>query len=154
MATHRTAFEVDASPEEVWAVIADFAVYPDWNPSIPAISGELREGEVVSLTLAMPGRPSMGAKAELLEVTPNRRLTWEGHLGADRIFTGRREFAVEPLPGGRARVTHVEDLRGLVAPLFEVLMRGPMRRHHDGLNRALKDRVEGAGQSGAGRPRK
>src|SRR5262245_17145341 len=81
MALYRTGFEIDASDEQVWAVLTDFDSYPDWNPSLPSISGELREGSTVSLTLGMPGRPNMKVKARIGEVTPNRRFTWQGNVG-------------------------------------------------------------------------
>jgi hypothetical protein len=142
MATHRTEFEVGASDEQVWAVLVDFNRYADWNPSLPSISGDLREGSTVSLTLALPRRPNLNVKAELQEVTPNRRLTWRGHLGADPLFTGYREFAIHPLTENRVRVTHVEDLRGWIAPAFEALMGRSVQRHHDTFNESLKSRAE------------
>jgi hypothetical protein len=143
MATHRTEFEIDASDEQVWALLVDFENYADWNPSLPSISGDVREGSTVSLTLSLPGRPNLNVKAVLQDVTPNRRLTWRGHLGTDRLFTGYREFAIEPLTEQKVRVTHVEDLRGWIAPVFEALMGRSVQRHHDAFNDALKRRAEG-----------
>jgi len=142
MATHRTDFEIDASDEQVWAVLVDFEQYADWNPSLPSISGDLREGSTVSLTLGLPGRPNLNVKAQLREVTANRRLTWCGHLGADRLFTGYREFAIEPLAERKVRVTHVEDLQGLDRPCVRGAD-GPLGsappRH---FNESLKSRAE------------
>ena len=141
MATHRTEFEVDASDEQVWAVLVDFESYAEWKPSLPSISGDLREGSTVSLTLVLPGRPNLNPKAVLQEVTPSRRLTWRGHLGADRLFTGYREFAIHPLAENKVRVTHVEDLQGWLAPVFEALMGSSVQRHHDTFNESLKSRA-------------
>ena len=31
MATHRTDFQIDASDEQVWAVLVDFESYGDWK---------------------------------------------------------------------------------------------------------------------------
>jgi hypothetical protein len=114
----------------------------DWNPSVPDISGELREGSTISLTLVMPGRPSLKVKAQLLEVAPNRRLTWHGNVGTDWLFAGDRVFAIEPITESRVRFTHVENVRGLIFPVFRVLMGGAVQRHHDNLNSALKNRAE------------
>lgn len=143
VALYRTDFEIGASDERVWAVLTDFDSYPDWNPSLPSIKGELREGSTVSLTLGMPGRPNPKVKATLQEVTPNRRLTWHGNAGADRIFAGDREFAIEPLAGDRVRVTHGEHISGLLAPLFELLMGDAVQRSHDQFNESLRRRAEG-----------
>jgi hypothetical protein len=142
MATHRTEFDIDASDEQVWAILVDFDHYADWNPSVPSISGDVREGSTVSLTLSLPGRPNLNVKAVLQEVTPNRLLTWRGHLGADRVFTGYREFAIHSLAENKVRVTHVEDLQGWIAPLFEKLMGRPVQQHHDAFNESLKNRAE------------
>lgn len=142
MPTLRTEFDVSASAEQVWAVLTDFGRYADWNPSVPSISGDLRPGSTVSLTLVLPGRGKLAVKAELLEVSPDTRLTWRGNLGTDRLFTGYREFAIVPAAPDTVRVTHVEDLRGLIAPVFGALMGGALQRHHDGFNTALRRRAE------------
>jgi len=149
MSTYRTDFEIDASDEEVWAVLVDFESYGDWNPSLPSISGELREGSTVSLTLGLPGRPNLNVKAQLQEVTPNRRLIWRGNVGTDRLFVGQREFAIHRLAANKVRFTHVEDIKGLLAPLFEALMGDSVQRHHDTLNDSLKRRAEAISQRAA-----
>ena len=142
MALHRTDFEIDASDAEVWAVLTDLQSYPEWNRALPAISGELREGSTLSMTLALPGRPALNVKANIVELVPNRRFCWRGHLGADVLFTGYRVFAIEPLAADRVRFTHIEDLSGWLAPVFELMMGGPAQRHHENLNDSLKHRVE------------
>lgn len=142
MAVYRTEFEIGAKDVDVWSVLTDFDSYGDWNPSLPSISGELRAGATVSLTLGMPGRPSPKVKARLVDVVPNRRLTWHGNAGADWIFAGDREFAIEPLEGARVRFTHVEDVHGAMFPLFRAVMGKAIQRSHDAFNRALKDRAE------------
>ena len=143
MAVHRTTFPVAASAETVWTVLTDFERYPEWNPSVPSISGELRAGATVSLTLGMPGRPSPKVKAELGDVTPGRRLTWHGNAGADWLFAGDREFLIDPQADDSVLVTHVEKISGVLFPLFRAVMGSAIQRHHDGFNASLKARAEG-----------
>ncbi len=143
MAVYRTSFAIDAPAERVWEVLTDFDRWPEWNPSIPAIAGEPRVGSTLALTLAMPGRPSAKVKAKLTEVVPGRRLIWDGNLGTDRLFAGHREFLIEPQSDDDVLFTHVEDVSGVLFPLFRVVMGDAIRRHHEGLNDAVKERAEG-----------
>jgi hypothetical protein len=143
VAVYRTTFPISASADTVWDVLTDFEHYPEWNPSLPSISGELRPGSTVSLTLGMPGRPSPKVKARLGDVEPGRRLTWHGNVGADWLFAGTREFLIDAQPDGTVRLTHVEDVRGVLFPLFRAVMGGAIQRHHDALNVALTERAEG-----------
>jgi hypothetical protein len=100
----------------------------------------------------MPGRPSLKVKAQLQEVTPNRRLSWHGHVGADWLFAGDREFDIQPLADEKVRFTHVEHVRGVLFPLFRVLMGGAIQRHHDDLNSSLKNRAEALAAQAAAKP--
>jgi hypothetical protein len=142
MAVYRTTFGIDASSEVVWAVLTDFERYSEWNPSLPSIAGDVRVGSTVSLTLAMPGRPSLNVKAQLTEVVPQRRLAWHGNVGADWLFAGDRDFVIDAADDGTVRFTHVEDVRGALFPVFRLLMGRAAQRHHDELNAALKQRAE------------
>ena len=47
--------EIDAPPERVWAVVTDFAAYPEWNLFIRRISGELHEGARLEVRIEPPG---------------------------------------------------------------------------------------------------
>ena len=143
MAVYRTTFPIDASAAQVWAILTDFDRWAEWNPSVPSIEGEARVGSTLSLKLAMPGRPSARVKAELTELAFERRLAWHGNIGSDRIFSGRREFSIEPQHDGTVRVTHVEDIGGVLFPVFRAVMGDAIQQHHEGLNEALKERAEG-----------
>ena len=134
----------------MWAILIDFERWSEWNPSVPSIRGEAQVGSEVKLTLAMPGRPSAKVKATLTEVVPERRLCWHGNVGGDRVFAGTREFEIDPQPDGTVLFTHVEDVSGLLFPVFRALMGSAIQLHHDNLNNALKQRAESrAGPSGS-----
>lgn len=144
MAVYQTTFPIDTSSEVVWSVLTDLERYPEWNPS-PSISGDLRVGSTVSLTLGMPGRPSPKVKAQITELVPRQRLTWHGNVGADWLFAGDREFAIDEQDDQTVHFTHVEDIQGGLFPLFRLVMGSAIQRHHDGFNTALKQRAEELG---------
>ena len=147
MAIYRTTFPISASADMVWDVLTDFSRYPEWNPSLPSISGELRSGGTVSMTLAMPGRPSAKVKARLNDVEAGRRLTWQGNVGADWLFAGARQFLIDPQPDGTVLFTHIEDVSGALFPVFRAVMGSAIQGHHDALNVALRERCERQPQS-------
>ena len=142
MTVMRTTFPVAASAATVWGILVDFERWSEWNPSVPAISGDARVGSTLSLTLAMPRRPSAKVKAKITELDPERRFSWHGNIGVDRFFAGTREFAIDPQPDGTVQVTHVETVTGLFYPVFRAIMGRAIQEHHDNLNTALKDRAE------------
>jgi hypothetical protein len=92
--------------------------------------------------MSRPGRPALNLAATLEDVTADSLLTWRGHLLAPWFFEGFRKFAIHPIAKGRASVTHVEDIRGLFAPVFSIFMGGPVERSHHVLNAALLSRAE------------
>ena len=41
--------EIAAPPEQVWAVLADLASYPDWNPVYREVYGQLTPGNKITI---------------------------------------------------------------------------------------------------------
>lgn len=147
MAVYRTTLPISATAESVWAILIDFNSWQEWNPSVPSIRGDAQLGSTVKLTLAMPGRPSAKVKAKLTELVPERRLCWHGNVGGDWLFAGTREFELDPQPDGTVLFTHVEDVTGLLFPVFRAVMGPAIQQHHENLNDALKRRAEGQASS-------
>ena len=46
--------EIAAPAEIVWEILLDFEKYPDWNPFIRKISGEVRVGSVLEVYIHPP----------------------------------------------------------------------------------------------------
>ena len=139
---YRTTFAVHAPPARLWEILTDFDRWAEWNPSVPSIAGEPRVGSTVTMTLAMPGRPSAKVKATLTEIVPEHRLVWDGTVGPRWLFAGHREFLIESAADATASVTHIEEVSGLLFPLFRLIMGSAIQRHHDGLNDQLRQRAE------------
>jgi hypothetical protein len=144
MAVFRSTFPISASAAVVWSILVDFERWSEWNPSVPRLRGDAALGSTLSMTLAMPGRPSARAKAKVTDLVPERRLSWHGNIGGAWFFSGTREFDIAPQPDGTVLVTHVEDVKGLLFPVFRAVMGSAIREHHDNLNAALTQRAEAA----------
>jgi uncharacterized protein YndB with AHSA1/START domain len=55
-----TSIEIEAPPEQVWAILTDFAGMAAWNPFIRSVSGALATGSRLSVHIA-PGRQERDA---------------------------------------------------------------------------------------------
>ena len=137
----RSEIEIDAPPERVWAVVTDFAAYPEWNPFIRRISGELREGARLEVRIEPPGGRGTTFKPTVRAVERNRELRWLGRLLVPGIFDGEHSFLIERQEGGRSRFVMSERFTGILVGLFK----GTVDKTATGfeqMNAALKARVE------------
>ena len=138
----RREIEIDASPERVWAVVTDFAAYPEWNPFIRSISGELHEGAKLEVRIEPPGARATTFRPTVRAVEPSRELRWLGRM-LPGLFDGEHSLRIEPLDGGRSRFVQSERFSGLLVGLFK----GTLTKTEVGfeqMNAALKARVEQA----------
>ncbi len=133
--------DIDATPAAVWAVLADTAAYPEWNPFLRRLSGELRTGAKLAVEIAPPGARAMTFKPTVLTSEDGRELRWLGRLLAPGIFDGEHRFRLQPLPDGRTRFTQSERFQGLLVRLFPGTVEKTLLGFEQ-MNNALKQRVE------------
>jgi hypothetical protein len=145
-----THIEVDAPPEQVWAVLTDFDHYHEWNPFV-RVAGRPTENARLYVELTPPGGRTTGFRPTVTRVEKGRELRWLGHLVTPGLFDGEHRFVLEPLDGGtRTSMTHAEAFSGVLSPLVWRLIRTETQAGFAAMNAALKHRVEGNG-GGAGR---
>jgi hypothetical protein len=136
--------EINASAERVWRVLTDFASYPEWNPFIRRISGELTTGERLQVRLEPPESRSITLRPKVLNAEPNHQVRWLGHLLVPGLFDGEPSFVIQPSGEDRVRFVQREAFRGLLVPLFARSLDNNTRRGFEEMNRALKERAEAA----------
>lgn len=139
-----TSVDIDATPEAVWRVLTDLDRYGEWNPFIRQARGDLTPGGSVHVRVRTPMGLPLRFTATVLAHDDQRELRWRGHVLAPGVAAGEHTFAVEPLPGGRARFIQREQFSGAVPRAAARLLAGETRRAFDAMNHALKDRVERA----------
>jgi hypothetical protein len=135
--------EIDASPAAVWDVLADVGSYPDWNPFIRRLRGELREGARLEVEVAPPGGRALSFRPTVLAAEPGRELVWLGRFLVPGLVDGEHRFRIEGLPGGRSRLVQSERFSGILVGF----MRKTLGRTESGfaeMNAAVKARAEAA----------
>ena len=144
----RTAFavtiiattDIAAPPERVWAVLTDTGAYPEWNPFVRRLEGELREGSRLSVDLQPNDKKPTTMKPTVVAVQPGRSFTWLGRVGLPGVLDGRHTFTVEATVQGSRLVQH-ERLSGLLTPLFRTMLTVQTPEAFRASNDALAARV-------------
>lgn len=132
--------DIAAEPDRVWAVLTDFAHYPDWNPFIVSMSGQLVLGAKLRARLAPPGGKPMTFTPTLTVLEPGRAVGWLGRLLMPGIFDGAHRFELQPIEGG-TRFTQTEEFRGVLVPLTRRTL-AKTAHGFQALNKAMKARAE------------
>jgi hypothetical protein len=138
----RTEIAIKASMARVWDIIADFPRYPEWNPFILEVIGEVRQGASVRYRFEFPKGVRIWAVAKILRYEPQKELLWAAHFLSRALFNGDHHFKVEPSSDGSTVFRHGEVFSGILLPaaLPILWLDGP--RIYNSLNRALKQRAE------------
>lgn len=133
---------IDAASNVVWSHLVRFKQYPEWNPFIKNISGELTEGAHLDVAIQPPGGNSMNFEPHLLVVKKDEELRWLGRLLIPGLFDGEHYFIVEEISDEKVRFIHGEKFRGILALLLWGSVEPGTKRGFQAMNKALKDRAE------------
>lgn len=136
-----TTVDLHASPETVWETLVDFESYPEWNPFVTSIEGRPVEGERLAIRIEPPEGRAMSFKPRVTAAVPQKHFEWLGKLGLKGLFDGRHEFRIEEIGPEHTRLTHRESFSGLLVGLL--LNEADIRAGFEGMNEALRERVEG-----------
>ncbi len=81
--------EIDAPPEVVFDVVADFASYPAWNPWLTAIDGPAKPGSRMVAEIVLGGR-TRRAPHLVMEVERPTRFCWRDRGATTAFAYGQR----------------------------------------------------------------
>ena len=102
--------DIQATPDEVWEVLTDFAEYDEWNPFITSIAGAAEPGARLAVALTPPGGRTIVMKPTVRAADRSRRFAWLGRLGVPWVFDGAHEFLMEPGADGTHGVHPTRDV--------------------------------------------
>jgi len=136
-----TEILINATPEQVWAVLTDFESFPDWNPFIRSIKGKKKVGETLEVDIQPPGGKGMTFRPEVLKFDAGREFRWKGKLLFPGVFDGEHYFILEKKSGNQTLLTHGELFSGFLVGMLG----GLLSKTADGfrsMNEAIKTRCE------------
>jgi len=137
-----TEIEINASANRVWEILVKFDEYPDWNPFIREISGELSEGSRLSVSIQPVDSDPMDFQPTLIKAEKNDELRWIGRVLVPGIFDGEHYFRIKKISEEKVNLIHGENFSGILVPLLWGRMESGTKQGFKAMNEALKNKVE------------
>jgi hypothetical protein len=117
MKSFEASAEINAAPDQIWAILVDGAHYPDWDSGVLSVDGRLAPAETIRVvSSASPGRTF---PVKVTTFNPSREMTWSGGMPLG-LFKGVRTFTLTPAGDGRTRFHVREEYSG---PLLSMMWR-------------------------------
>lgn len=133
---------IEASGDEVWAVLVDFAAYPEWNPYVLAVNGDAIPGGIIQIRITQENWPEpMELSETVIALEPGTLFHWHGSVLTPGLLETDHSFRIEAHDEGRVRFVHREEFRGAIAGLVEADARVFTKRAFFGMDQALAARV-------------
>lgn len=127
---------IEASPNAVWDIIMNMEDYPEWNPVMELLQGEVKAGSKVKYRFTQEGDNTYDITADIVEVISNQMLNQKG--GIPLVLTYNHKYILEAV-GKSTKVIIHEDYKGIGVNFWNP---EPVEKAYGRLNEALKKRAE------------
>ena len=134
--------KINSSPETVWSVISDFSRYPDWNPIITQITGELKLGAKLEIHLTTVGGKSRIYYPEITKVESPIEIRWYGKFFFSGIFSGERILTIDKISDNEVNFINREIFSGIGVKFTPKKMENDILSSFESMNNSLKNYIE------------
>ena len=135
----KTEIHINASPAKVWAIFSDFKSYPQWNPFIKSLTGEVKVGGRIVARIQPPDSSVMTFKPTILTYEEGKELSWLGKLFISGLFDGLHKFEIIKNTNDSTTFKHSEVFKGL---LTGILNMENTKKGFEAMNLKLKSLTE------------
>jgi hypothetical protein len=139
MKEYHTSIDIDASVEKVWKALTHFQSYPQWNPIVGKLEGQMVPGQKIS-TYIVPLKKVY--HPTLISFVPNKELIWHGVRGAGFLLKGNHYYRLEKLSDYKTKLLHGEYFTGILSHFIPKSLLNKMENAFLLHNNRLKQRVE------------
>ena len=133
----KTSIQIQSTPEKVWKILTDFENYPNWNPFIKSIQGNVTPGSYINIQAG-----NMRFKPKVLAFNPNKELCWLGKLWFTGLFDGEHAFIIQDNQDGSITFRHEEKFKGILVGLFRKKLDTEIKEAFEQMNQKLKELAE------------
>ncbi|HWY98318.1 MAG TPA: SRPBCC domain-containing protein [Bacteroidia bacterium] len=138
----RTEIIINAVPDKVWKVLGNFRDYPNWNPFLRWLDGDVAVNNKIAVRIEPPGANGMTFKPVVLKFDKNKEFRWLGHMIVPGLFDGEHIFELTDNRNGTTTFVQREQFKGILIPLFKKMLDINTKQGFELMNKALKEQVE------------
>lgn len=138
----KTEVVIQASPETVWGILTNFNDYPNWNPFIKTLNGDVTVGNKITVQIAPPESKEMTFKPTVLTFVNAKEMSWLGHFLIPGIFDGKHTFELIDNGNGTTTFIQRERFKGILVPFYKKQLNTNTRAGFEAMNQKLKLRSE------------
>ena len=134
---------INASSEAIWRVLSDVDRWREWSVLYPEASGKLKKGNVINITIFVPGTKKIPSTAVIEELATNRMVMFKSVTKlSEKLMYGMRYFTIEQINENHCIVIDGEVVGGVMGVLSARLMHKNLFNGLRFMNEGLKERVE------------
>ena len=137
-----TEIEIQATADRVWQHLTNLDDFHLWNPFILSAQGIVRLGEKVQIHIKPPQGKDLSFQTTIIQVEPDRNLTWRGKLIIPGLFDSVHSFTIDPIDNNSVHFSQSEKFSGLIVPLLAKDLNTKLLHGLELMNQALKVRAE------------
>lgn len=138
----KTEILIHSTPDKVWDVFIDFENYPNWNPFIKSVKGEVKLYNKIKVKIRQSDTKEMGFKPKIKTLSVNKELSWLGHLWFPGLFDGEHKFELIDHKNGTTTFIQSETFKGLLVSLLKKQLENNTKKGFEEMNMKLKKMVE------------
>jgi hypothetical protein len=138
----KTEILIHASPEKIWTILTKFEDYPNWNPFIKSITGDIKIGNKFRARIEPPNAKGMTFQPKVLVFEKNKEFRWIGHLLFPGLFDGEHRFELLDNGDGTTTFIQSEKFKGILVPLFQKMLDNNTLAGFHAMNQKLKALAE------------
>ncbi len=138
----KTEILINETPEKVWSILTNFNDYPNWNPFIKFIEGEVKVGNKITVRIEPPKAKGMTFTPKILTLDTNKELKWIGRLLFTGLFDGEHKFELIDNGNGTTTFIQSEKFKGIFVPFFKKQLDNNTKKGFEEMNEKLKELAE------------
>jgi hypothetical protein len=130
----KTEIIIHSTIEKVWTIITDFKAYPNWNPWILSLTGDVKVNNTITVKV-----PGMTFKPKVIAFENKKEIKWLGKLFFSGLFDGEHQLLLIDNNDGTITFKHNEKFNGI---LLGLLNTDKTKKGFQNMNQKLKSLAE------------